>query len=118
MNLVRSIELLNVVVAQAEPGAGPDPMGGLLAVGPLLLAGFFIIYFMTILPQQRKDKARRAMLDALSKGDEVITTGGICGQVVRVKEADVILDVGKDVHIKFVRNSIAHVIKDEDKKDA
>jgi preprotein translocase subunit YajC len=108
MNLVSSIEILNLLLGQAESGAdAPNP---LLSMAPLMIAFIFIMYFLTIRPQQKKDKERKEMLDAISKGDEVVTTGGICGKVVSLKETEVVLQVGKDVTIKFLRSSIAHVI--------
>ena len=109
MNIVRSIEALNFLMAQTD-GPGPSGPGGLMQMAPLLVAFAAIMYFLTIRPQQKKDKERRNMLDALSKGDEVVTTGGICGRVVSLKETEVVLEVGKDVTIKFVRSSIAHVV--------
>lgn len=118
MNLARSIEMLNLVMAQAEPGTPPSPMGGLMSMAPLMIAFIFIMYFLTIRPQQKREKERQEMLDSLQKGDEVITTGGICGRVVSLKDAEVVLEVGKDVTIKFVRGSVAQVLKDGGKKDA
>lgn len=79
-------------------------------MAPLMIAFIFIMYFLTIRPQQKRDKERQEMLNALSKGDEVITTGGICGKVVSIKEADVVLRVDDNVTIKFLRSSIAQVI--------
>ena len=76
------------------------------------------MYFLTIRPQQKKDRERKNMLEALSKGDEVVTTGGICGRVVSLKDADVVLEVGKDVTIKFVRASIAYVINPDEKQES
>ncbi|MCF6283670.1 MAG: preprotein translocase subunit YajC [Candidatus Hydrogenedentes bacterium] len=109
MNIASSIEALNFLIAQPD-GGGEATGNPLMSMAPLMIAFVAIMYFLTIRPQQKKDKERKNMLDALSKGDEVVTTGGICGRVVSLKEADVVLEVGKDVTIKFVRSSIAHVI--------
>jgi len=112
MNLVQSIEMLHVVFGQATPGDGvpPSPMGGLMQMAPLMIAFIFIMYFLTIRPQQKRDRERQAMLSALSKGDEVVTTGGICGRIVSLKDHDVVLRVDDDVTIKFVRSAIAQVV--------
>lgn len=119
MNLASSIEALNFLIAQAgtaapaaAPGGAPAPgAGGLFSMMPLLVGFVFIMYFLTIRPQQKRDRERQAMLNALKKGDEVVTTGGICGKVVGISDADVVLRVDDNVTIKFVRNSIAYVAK-------
>lgn len=113
MNLASSIEVLHMVMAQTE-GAPPSPMGGLMSMAPLMIAFIFIMYFLTIRPQQKRDRERQDMLNALSKGDEVVTTGGICGKVVGINDTDVVLRVDDNVTIKFVRNSIAHVISTDE----
>lgn len=121
MNLASSIEALNFLIAQADaaapaaaPGGAPAPgASGLFSMMPLLVGFIFIMYFLTIRPQQKRDRERQAMLNALKKGDEVVTTGGICGKVVGISDADVVLRVDDNVTIKFVRNSIAYVAKVE-----
>lgn len=121
MNLASSIEALNFLIAQADaaaPAAAPGGTaapgaGGLLSMMPLLVGFIFIFYFLNIRPQQKRDRERQAMLSALKKGDEVVTTGGICGKVVGVTDADVVLRVDDNVTIKFVHNSIAYVAKVE-----
>lgn len=121
MNLVSSIQALNTLIAQAStavPAAAPGGAEGaaqappnLFSMMPLFVGVILLMYFMTIRPQQKKDKERQNMLNALKKGDEVVTTGGICGKVVGISEADVVLRVDDNVTIKFVRNAIAYVAK-------
>jgi len=119
MNLPSSIEVLNVLLAQTESAApaggaaAPPGAGGLLQMMPLLVGFIFIMYFLTIRPQQKKERERQAMLNGIKKGDEVVTTGGICGKVVKASDTDVVLRVDDNVTIKFVRNSIAYVAKAE-----
>lgn len=121
MSLVSSIEALSFLVAQAgtavpaatpgsAEGAAPAP-GGIFSMMPLLVGVVLIMYFLTIRPQQKRDKERQNMLNALKKGDEVVTTGGICGKVMAISDADVVLRVDDNVTIKFVRNAIAYVAK-------
>lgn len=121
MSLVSSFEALNFLIAQAGtavPAGAPAGTEGAAAPGPnmfsmmpLLVGVILIMYFLTIRPQQKRDKERQTMLNALKKGDEVVTTGGICGKVVGLSEADVVLRVDDNVTIKFVRNAIAYVAK-------
>ncbi len=62
-----------------------------------------------IRPQQKREKERREMLSALGKGDQVVTTGGICGTIVNLSENSVILRVDDNVTMEFVRSAIAQV---------
>jgi preprotein translocase subunit YajC len=98
-----------VVTAQADTPS--NPLGSMF---PFILMIFFL-YFIMFRPQQKKEKARREMLAAIAKGDEVVTTGGICGKIIRVKDDKVQLQVSSDPTVKldFVRSAIAYVETDE-----
>lgn len=86
--------------------------GGLIAaLTPFLLIGV-LFYFMIIRPQQKQQKERKAMLDALKKGDHVITMGGIYGELVALKEDYVTLKIADKVEIKVSRGGIGHAVKD------
>lgn len=117
-----SILFLIAQVSEAVPASAPSggegapagpAGGGFMGMLPFLMAVILIMYFLTIRPQQKRDRERREMLDALAKGDEVVTIGGICGKVVGISDADVVLRVDDEVKIKFLRSSISHVIKDK-----
>ncbi len=77
---------------------------------PLFLI-FIIFYFMLIRPQKRKEKEHRKMLDSIGKNNEVVTTGGIHGTVVAVKDKTLILRVDENVKIEIEKSSIAYVKK-------
>ena len=77
---------------------------------PLILI-FAIMWFLLIRPQQKKLKEHRAMVDALRRGDQVITQGGVIGKVVKVKEEDEIeLEIASDVKVRVVKSTIAQVL--------
>ncbi len=77
---------------------------------PLLLI-FAIMYFLLIRPQQKKLKEHRAMVEALRKGDQVVTQGGVFGKVTKVKEGDEVeVEIASGVVVKVVRSTIAQVI--------
>ncbi|MCC6143592.1 MAG: preprotein translocase subunit YajC [Candidatus Hydrogenedentes bacterium] len=78
---------------------------------------FGLMYVLMILPQQRRDKERRKMLDSLAKGDSVVTTGGICGSVVGLSDDHVVLRVDDETTIKFVRSAIAQISSSESKSE-
>jgi len=70
---------------------------------------FVIFYFMLILPQKRKEKEHRTMLANLKKNDEVVTTGGIHGTVVNVKETTVVMRVDENVKFEIEKSCVAYV---------
>ncbi len=87
--------------------AGGAPGGGMMgALLPLLLM-FLVFYILLIRPQQKRTKQHRDFLNALKKGDEVITSGGLHGKVTGITENVVTLEVGDKVRIKVQRGNIA-----------
>lgn len=90
-------------------GGGMGGMGGILF--PLLLC-FVVFYFLLILPERKKTKARKAMINAVKKGDQVVTTAGIIGKVIRVDDREVAVQVDKDndVRMRFLKSAIHEVI--------
>ena len=98
-------------------GGGAAPSGSpLTSMLPMFIAFIAIMYFLMIRPQQKREKERREMLGALAKGDEVVTTGGVCGTVVNLSENHVVLRVDDDVTMQFLRSAIAQVTPKEGKK--
>jgi preprotein translocase subunit YajC len=92
--------------------AGDVATGGLVGLLlPFLIVGV-LFYFMIIRPQQKQQKERRAMIDALKKGDRIVTVGGIHGELVALKEDYVTLKVADKVEIKVSRSGIGSVVKD------
>lgn len=83
-----------------------------------VLAIFFaLIYFMMIRPQQKQQKKRREMLTNLSKGDKIVTIGGIEGIIKNIKEDKVVLEVAKGINITFLKSAIGQVIEEEDEEE-
>ena len=80
--------------------------GGITAFIPLILM-FVIFYFLLIRPQQKKAKTHKAMIEAVKKGDKVITSGGIHGTVVKTDETTVTLEIAEKVNIKVIRANIS-----------
>src|SRR5690349_21540854 len=97
--------LISDAYAQAA-GAAPDPIMSML---PLLFI-FALMYFMVIRPQMKKAKEHRAMVEALSKGDEVITSGGIAGRIVELGEAFATVEIAPNTQIKLQRSAISAVL--------
>ncbi|MDA7949006.1 MAG: preprotein translocase subunit YajC [Hyphomicrobiaceae bacterium] len=96
--------LITPAYAQGAPGGGDF----FIQILPFLLI-FVIMYFMLIRPQQRRVKEHREMVAALRRGDTVVTAGGLVGKVTKVDEAEVEVQVAKDVKVKVVRSTISDV---------
>ena len=76
----------------------------------VLLAMFAFMYFLLIRPQRQQQRRHTEMLGALKPGDEVITTGGIYGEVVQLDDERVMLEIDEDVQIAVARRAIATVV--------
>ncbi len=72
---------------------------------------FAIFYFLVIRPERQKQKTHQEMLKAVRKNDEVVTSGGIHGVVVNVKEKTVVVRVDENVRIEFDKEAILNIIK-------
>jgi len=96
----------------AAPVAGPSQADQMLHMFAILAITIGIFYFMIIRPQQKKQKDMAAMLQSISKGDRVLTTGGVFGTVVGKKGEDVVvLKVSDDVKMEFSKQSILRVLE-------
>ena len=95
--------------AQAAGAAAPTGVAALLQFVPYI-AIFAIFYVLMIRPQQRRAAEHRAMIEAVKKGDEVVTAGGLVGTVVKVDENYAELEIAKGVRVRAVKNTIGDVI--------
>lgn len=101
--------------AWAQAGAAPTvnpTVAMLVQFGPILLI-FVIMYFLLIRPQQQQQKKTQEMLKALKKGDRVVTSGGMLGTVLGVDDAKVVLKVGDDVKIEFLKSAVVSVVQEK-----
>jgi preprotein translocase subunit YajC len=76
---------------------------------PLVLI-FGVFYFLLIRPQQRRAKEHKARIDAVKKGDQVVTGGGLVGKVVRVDDSYVDVELGQGVKVKAVKSTLTDVL--------
>ncbi|QDZ06433.1 preprotein translocase subunit YajC [Sphingomonas panacisoli] len=99
-------------------GSSADPFGGsMLFFGQILLIGV-VFYFLMIRPQQRRAKELRTAIDSLKKNDQVITTGGILGKVVKAGDVYVEVEVAPNVKVQVVKGAISEVISPTTAKPA
>ena len=97
--------------AQTAPAAaaGGDIMSSLTGMLPLVLM-FVVLYFVMIRPQMRKQKEHRAMIEALAKGDEVATAGGLLGKVTRMGEGYLTLEIAPGIEVQLQRSAFVQVL--------
>ncbi len=101
--------LISSAFAQAADGAAQDPTGGLMQLLPLILM-FVVIWFLMIRPQMKRAKEHKSMVEALAKGDEVITQGGVAGRIADVGEQFVRVEIADKVEIIVQKQAVSTVL--------
>jgi preprotein translocase subunit YajC len=96
------------VMAQAAPAAAA-PGNPILTFLPIIVL-FGVFYFLMIRPQMKRQKELRTMLSALSKGDEVVTNGGIAGRIDEVGETFLSVEIATNVVVKVQKGSVSQVL--------
>jgi len=106
--------LISAAYAQTTGIGILDNQGALIQFLPIVLI-FVVFYFLLIRPQQRKAKDHKTMLDALRRGDRVVTGGGIIGTVARVESPEeVTVDIADGVRVRVLRSTISSVLAKPD----
>jgi preprotein translocase subunit YajC len=90
-------------------GAAPSPGGGMES---FILIGlmFVVLYFLMIRPQMKRAKEHKTMIEALQKGDEVVTAGGLLGRISRIGDSYVTLEIADRVEIQVQRPAVQLVL--------
>jgi preprotein translocase subunit YajC len=99
----------NAYAQTAAGAADPGLMGSLTTFAPIIIM-FVVMYFIMIRPQQKRQKELKTMMDALGKGDEVITVGGVLGRVSKVAEAYVTIEVAAGTEIVVQKNAVTTLL--------
>ena len=100
--------LISNAFAQTAPAAGGDLASSLTGMLPLILM-FVVLYFVMIRPQMKRQKEHKAMIEALAKGDEVATAGGLLGRITRVGDHALGLQVADGVEVEIQRSAVVQV---------
>ena len=103
-----SVSQLFISNAYAE-GAAAAPDAGLMQFLPLV-ALVAVFYFLILRPQQKRAKEHKALMDALQKGDEVATVGGILGKVTKVNEDSAAIEIADNVVVQVQKAAIQNVL--------
>ena len=106
---------IGVLTAWAQEAGGGEPAGSppmIFSLLPFILI-FAIFYFLLIVPQQRQKKKLRQMLDALKKGDRIVTTSGFLGTVTNIQKDVVTLQLGENLKVKVKKEFISSMQSSE-----
>jgi len=93
--------IISPAYAQAAPGGDPGFIGFL----PIILM-FVLLYFLMIRPQMKRAKEQKAMVEALQKGDEVVTAGGIVGKITKLSDQYVTVEVAPNTELVMQRSAV------------
>ena len=99
--------LISPAYAQAAGSASSSGFDPNLIIFPLI---FVVFYFLLIRPQQKKAKETRAMLQALNKGDEVVTAGGIVGRISKLNEQYATIEIAPNTEMVVQRGAISQLL--------
>jgi preprotein translocase subunit YajC len=106
---VESIVFISSAFAQTAPAAAPTMQDSLLSMLPIVLM-FVVLYFIMIRPQMKKQKEHRAMVEALAKGDEVVSAGGMVGRVSGLGENYINVEIASGVEVQLQRQAVVQVL--------
>jgi preprotein translocase subunit YajC len=96
--------------AQTAPAAADSLFGGGIAGMLPIVLMFVVLYFVMIRPQMKRQKEAKAMIDALAKGDEVVTTGGMIGKITKIGESFLSVEIAAGVEIQVQRGAVVQVL--------
>jgi preprotein translocase subunit YajC len=94
-----------VIISPAYAQAAPGGDAGLMSFLPIILM-FVLLYFLMIRPQMKRSKEQKAMIEALQKGDEVVTAGGIVGRITKLTDQYVTVEVAPNTELVVQRSAV------------
>ena len=94
-------------------GPPPEGGGGIASLFLPFLLVFIVFYFFIIRPQKKRETTRKSMIEAVQKGDRIVTIGGVHATVTKVDETSVLAQVDENVKLRFDKNAIASVVTKE-----
>jgi preprotein translocase subunit YajC len=98
-----------VFISNAYAQGAEGAAGGLMSFLPIILM-FVVLYFLMIRPQMKRQKEQRAMIEALAKGDEVVTAGGLLGKVTKVNDGYVTLEIAENTEIVIQKSAVSTLL--------
>jgi preprotein translocase subunit YajC len=98
-----------ISLAHAQTAGAADPTGGFMQLLPMILM-FVVLWFLMIRPQMKKAKDHKALIEALAKGDEVVTGGGLVGRITKVGDGYVTVEIAEGVEVTVQKPAVALVL--------
>jgi preprotein translocase subunit YajC len=95
--------------AYAQAATGGSMQDSLMGMLPLVLM-FVVLYFVMIRPQMKRQKEQKSMIDALAKGDEVVTLGGMLGKITKLGDSYLGLEVSTGMEVQIQRTAVVQVL--------
>ncbi|MCL5268032.1 MAG: preprotein translocase subunit YajC [Bacteroidetes bacterium] len=89
---------------------GGDAGGGMVSTVIMFALIIFIFYFMIIRPQSKRQKERQKMLEAMKKGDKIVTSGGIHGKIIGMEDKTVLVEISDNVKIKVEKSAVTTIL--------
>jgi preprotein translocase subunit YajC len=102
--------LNNLLFALMAPQGGGDAGGGMISTVVMFALIIFIFYFMIIRPQSKRQKERQKMLEAMKKGDKIVTNGGIYGRIVGMEDKTVLVEIADNVKVKVEKSAVGTIL--------
>ncbi|MSQ44527.1 MAG: preprotein translocase subunit YajC [Nitrosomonadaceae bacterium] len=100
---MENIMLISEAYAQA---AAAPPGGDFLTTLPMIVIIFALFYFIVIRPQSKRAKEQKLMIEALQKGDEVVSSGGVLGRVVKISGSYIVLEIATSTQVTVLKSSV------------
>jgi preprotein translocase subunit YajC len=104
------VSISELFISNAYAEGAPAPQGGGFLDFLPLIALLAVFYFLILRPQQKRAKEHKALIDALQKGDEVVTIGGVLGKVTKVGEENVGVEIAENVVVQVQKMAIQNVL--------
>lgn len=101
---------MSFFISDAWAEGAASPTGGGIEMLLMMAIFFAIMYFMIIRPQQKRAKEHKNMLEALGKGDEVVTGGGLLGKITNISDSFVEIEVANNTNVKVQKQAVATVM--------
>ncbi len=100
----------NFLFAFMAPQGGGEAGGGMISTVIMFALIIFIFYFMIIRPQSKRQKERQKMLDAMKKGDKIVTNGGLHGKIVGMEDKTVLVEIADNVKVKVEKSAVGAIV--------
>ncbi|WP_017942478.1 MULTISPECIES: preprotein translocase subunit YajC [unclassified Thioalkalivibrio] len=108
---------MDFLISSAHAQEGGAAGGGMIEFLIMIIIFFAIMYFLIIRPQSKRAKEHRNMVEALSKGDEIVTNGGVAGKITEVSDDFIKVDIADGVNVAVQKQSVASVMPKGTLKD-